>query len=64
MPSRDTVRPADLVSAGEFSHTLRINASTLHRWVESGRVVPVLIAGTRFYYRADMERIAAERATA
>jgi predicted site-specific integrase-resolvase len=60
--SRRAIHPEDLVASGEFTHTLRIDRSTLTRWVQTGRIVPVVIGGTRFFYRADMERIAAERA--
>jgi predicted site-specific integrase-resolvase len=64
MKQPDSVRPADLMSHGDVLHTLRIDKSTLSRWVTAGRLSPIVIAGVRFYRRADVERIAAERASA
>jgi DNA-binding transcriptional MerR regulator len=64
MPKPKTVRPDELVTSGEFSHAVRVDKATISRWVAKGLIEPVEIAGVRFYYRADMERIAAERAGA
>lgn len=52
------------MSSGDTIHTLRIDKSTLSRWVAAGRLVPVVIAGVRFFRRAEVEKIAAERASA
>ncbi|HEY7052395.1 MAG TPA: helix-turn-helix domain-containing protein [Mycobacterium sp.] len=64
MKQPESVRPADLMSHGDVLHTLRVDKSTLSRWVAAGRLDPVMIAGVRFYQRADVERIAAQRASA
>jgi predicted site-specific integrase-resolvase len=55
------IRPEDLLTAGSFTHELRIDKSTLTRWVQAGRVTPVLIDGVRFYRRVDVERLRDER---
>ena len=61
MTTPNTVRPADLITPGETARELRIDKATLSRWVVSGRLVPVVIAGVRFFRRADVAAIVAER---
>ena len=62
MATSPTIRPDELLTSGQTTHVLHIDKSTLSRWVAAGRLEPVLIGGIRFFHRADVDRIAAERA--
>lgn len=64
MTTPNTVRPADLITAGDASHELRIDKATLHRWAAAGKVTPIMIAGVRFFRRDEIEKIRAEREAA
>lgn len=56
------VVPDELMTPAQVCHTLRIDKSTLSRWVSSGRIVPVMDVGMRLFARSDVDRIATERA--
>lgn len=57
----------ELIGSSEVCRILQINPSTVGRWVESGRLTPAHKLpgrnGAYLFHRADIDAIAAERAT-
>lgn len=55
-----------LVGTAEAARILRCSVPTVNRWAASGRLTPVVRApgrrGARLFDRADVERLARERA--
>ena len=58
----------DLVGSVEASEILRVPYSTFMRWVAKGRIeaahVMPGVSGAKLYRRADVEKLAAEKAEA
>jgi DNA-binding transcriptional MerR regulator len=54
----------EMVTSGEAARIARTCVETVRNWERAGLLTPVLrtSAGWRFYRRADVERIVAERA--
>ena len=61
MPQTSKIDPADLMSPQDVCFALRIDKSTLSRWVASGKLVPAMDVGLRLFRRSDVDRLAAER---
>ncbi len=58
--------PADLIGSTESVRILRVDKATLTRWVAAGRITPAHQLpgrnGAFLFHRADIEKLAAERA--
>ena len=58
----------DLIGSAEATRILKIDKGTLSRWVAAGKLTPAhKLPGTYgafLFYRADIETLAANRATA
>jgi len=41
---------------------LGVNRKTIHRWLDSGRITPIIVAGERLIPESEIERLKKERA--
>lgn len=59
------MQPADLLSTKEAAEILKVERSTLTRWVQIGKIAPAHrlpgLTGAALFLRSDVERLAAER---
>jgi hypothetical protein len=58
-----TLNPSQLVGSGRAARLLEVSPQGLGYLVHTGKLHCTLIDGLRFYDRAEVERLAAERST-
>jgi excisionase family DNA binding protein len=57
-----SVNPAELTTALEAAKLLKIHFSTVYRWIKTGILHPVYIAGQGYLYKNEVQAIVKARA--